>query len=97
MRGIDLVGRFGGEEFVVAMPDTNISVAYLVGERLRSLISADPFKVAENVDPVVVTVSIGVGGIESPSDTPLGLLARADAALYQAKRGGRNRVASAAA
>lgn len=97
IRGIDLAGRFGGEEFVIAMPDTNISVAYLVAERLRSLISSDPFKVGEDRDPIVVTVSIGVGAIESPSDTPIGLLARADAALYQAKRGGRNRVSSAAA
>ncbi len=97
IRGIDLAGRFGGEEFVIAMPDTNISVAYLVAERLRSLISADPFKVGDDHDPIVVTVSIGVSAIESPSDTPLGLLARSDAALYQAKRGGRNRVSSAAA
>jgi two-component system cell cycle response regulator len=97
VRGIDLAGRFGGEEFVVAMPDTHVSVAYLVAERLRSLISAEPFKVGEGLDPIVVTVSIGVGAIESPTDTPMGLLARADAALYQAKRSGRNRVASAAA
>ena len=95
VRGIDLVGRYGGEEFVVAMPDTDANLAYSVGERLRSIISAEPFTVAGS-EPVTVTVSVGIGCIEGPSDTPAKLVERADAALYRAKRAGRNRVAAAA-
>jgi two-component system cell cycle response regulator len=97
VRGIDLASRFGGEEFVVVMPDSNEDVAYRVGERLRGLISAQPFSIGEGHEPISVTASIGVGSIEGPEDSPTDLLARADAALYQAKRNGRNRVSKAAA
>jgi len=97
VRGIDLASRYGGEEFVVAMPDANADVAYRVGERLRGLISAKPFAIGEGQEPISVTASIGVGSIEGPEDGPTDLLARADAALYEAKRTGRNRVSRAAA
>ncbi len=97
VRGIDLAGRFGGEEFVVAMPDTDAALGYSVGDRIRTLISAEPFRIAEGSQPIMVTVSVGVSSIEDPSDSPTSLLARADTALYEAKRAGRNRVAAAAA
>lgn len=96
VRGIDLSGRFGGEEFVVAMPDTDMPTALAIAERLRTHISSTQFKVDGAPEPVAVTVSVGVGGVDARVETPTDLIARADAALYEAKRSGRNRVAAAA-
>jgi len=96
VRGIDLAGRFGGEEFVVAMPDTDASTAYVVAERLRSRISDEPFRVAGQLDPITVTISVGVGSVSSECGEVNELIAAADTALYEAKRTGRNRVSSAA-
>jgi two-component system cell cycle response regulator len=95
VRGIDLACRLGGEEFVVAMPDTDAPLAMLVGERIRQKIATEPFQVGA-AGAITVTVSVGVSALQSPSDTPQGLLKRADEALYRAKREGRNRVAAAA-
>ncbi|MEO8667934.1 MAG: PleD family two-component system response regulator [Bauldia sp.] len=97
VRGIDLACRLGGEEFVIAMPDTDSALALLVGERLRQKIAGDPFLVQDGSRQLTVTVSIGVTCLMSPADTPASLLQRADEALYKAKRTGRNRVVSAAA
>jgi two-component system cell cycle response regulator len=97
VRGIDLACRLGGEEFVIAMPDTDSALAILVGERLRQKIAGDPFLVQDGNRQLTVTVSIGVTSLASPDDTPQTLLKRADEALYRAKRSGRNRVVAAAA
>ena len=96
VRGIDLTCRMGGEEFVVAMPDTDAALALIVGERLRQQIAVDRFEVTETGQTMEVTVSIGIASLVSASDTPAMLLKRADEALYGAKRAGRNRVAAAA-
>jgi two-component system cell cycle response regulator len=96
VRGIDLTSRMGGEEFVVAMPDTDAALAMLVGERLRERIANDPFLTSDGAGSIAVTVSIGVASLISDDDTPEALLKRADEALYKAKRDGRNRVAAAA-
>jgi two-component system cell cycle response regulator len=95
VRGIDLACRLGGEEFVVAMPDTDAALAILVGERIRQKIAGEPFQVTGPAG-ITVTVSVGVSSLLSPNDTPQALLKRADEALYRAKREGRNRVAAAA-
>jgi two-component system cell cycle response regulator len=95
VRGIDLACRLGGEEFVVAMPDTDGGLALLVGERIRQKIAGELF-VTEGSLRIPVTVSIGVSSLLSGSDTPQTLMKRADDALYRAKREGRNRVAVAA-
>jgi two-component system cell cycle response regulator len=95
VRGIDLACRLGGEEFVVAMPDTTSALAVLVGERIRQRIAGEPFQMATGAS-LQVTVSIGVSSLESASDTPEALMKRADEALYRAKRSGRNRVSAAA-
>lgn len=88
IRSMDRAGRIGGEEFVILMPDTTSEMARTVGERLRAAIeSAD----VRHADGEPVTASIGVA-VASVSDTVDSLLARADRALYQAKRQGRNRV-----
>ena len=97
VRGIDLACRLGGEEFVVAMPDTDAALAMLVGERLRQKIAGDPFPTGDAGVSVNVTVSIGICSLTSPDDTADALMKRADAALYLAKRDGRNRVVAAAA
>jgi two-component system cell cycle response regulator len=96
VRGIDLACRFGGEEFVVVMPDTDLSFAYLVAERLRQSVADAPFVLNGEARQLPVTISIGVAASQN-GDTPEVLLKRADQALYRAKREGRNRVAADAA
>ena len=96
VRGIDLACRFGGEEFVVVMPDTDLSFAYMVAERLRQSVADAPFMVTSASKQLPVTISIGVAASQS-GDTPEVLLKRADQALYRAKRDGRNRVVADAA
>lgn len=91
IRGVDLACRFGGEEFVVLMPDIDVGNAELVAERVRQAIAERPFDVAGQ-RPLTVTVSVGVALNESQGDTPESLIKRADLALYRAKREGRNRV-----
>jgi len=97
IRGIDLACRFGGEEFVVVMPDTDMAVATLVAERLRRRIAAEPFPIAKGERKVEVTISIGLAALGPPDDTATAVLKRADQALYRAKRDGRNRVVADAA
>ena len=98
LRNFDLVARLGGEEFVVVMPDTDMASALVVAERLRCRIAEEPFKVSAPVGEITVTISIGVAvadGSPQPDGKPEtgdSLLRRADIALYQAKRAGRNRV-----
>lgn len=91
IRGVDLACRFGGEEFVVLMPDTDYRQAEIVAERVRHSISERTFEVSAG-RPLSVTVSAGVALNETASDTPESLIKRADVALYRAKREGRNRV-----
>ncbi len=97
VRGIDLACRYGGEEFVVVMPDTDVAFAYNVAERLRQEIANEPFKVNCDVQTLDITASIGVTSLLGPTDSVDRFLKRADQALYRAKREGRNRVVSEAA
>ncbi len=95
-RGIDLACRFGGEEFLVIMPDTTMARAYQVGERLRVSIASDAFPVKPGVG-IHLTASVGLATLERADDTPETVFRRADSALFAAKRRGRNRVAANAA
>jgi len=97
IRGIDLACRMGGEEFVVVMPDTDVSQAYKVAERLRVSIASEPFSAGEGLPSLDITASVGVAAFEYPEDTPEIILKRADQALYCAKRDGRNKVVADAA
>jgi two-component system cell cycle response regulator len=97
VRGIDLACRLGGEEFVIAMPDTDEALALLVAERLRQKIAGEPFLVSEVGKEITVTVSIGVNALLSAGDSVQALMRRGDEALYRAKRDGRNRVVATAA
>jgi two-component system cell cycle response regulator len=97
IRGIDLACRYGGEEFVVIMPETDMAVAAMVAERLRRRIAADPFAIQQGARSIEVTISIGLAGLRGKEDNAAAVLKRADQALYRAKRDGRNRVVPDAA
>jgi two-component system cell cycle response regulator len=97
IRHADLACRYGGEEFVVAMPDTDLGYAIAAAERIRREVEAHLFVVSDGKLQIPVTVSIGVGRRHGDGDSPAKLLQRADAALYNAKRSGRNRVMTEAA
>ena len=96
VRGADLMCRFGGEEFVVIMPDTRLSVAAIIGERIRATVAGAPFPIENGARFIEVTVSIGIAE-SAADDTTDALFRRADRALYQSKNSGRNRVTAAAA
>ncbi|MDJ1657001.1 diguanylate cyclase, partial [Raoultella sp. Ech2A] len=79
--------RFGGEEFVVFLPDTGLTAAAEVAERIRVGIENADFPHAERV-----TISLGVAGFSDSENDVYSVLRRADLALYEAKRSGRNAV-----
>ena len=102
LRAVDLLARIGGEEFLVAIPNSDAVHARTAAERLCNLIGNTPFYVGEDRKEITVTVSVGVslsGGqdpetvIEDLED----LVNAADVALYAAKNGGRKKVSLAAA
>ncbi|HEY8596063.1 MAG TPA: PleD family two-component system response regulator [Devosiaceae bacterium] len=92
IRGVDMACRYGGEEFVVLMPDADLAQAQMAAERIRASVAERPFEIANKGGPLRITVSVGVALNETDLDTPDSLLRRADIALYRAKREGRNRV-----
>lgn len=98
VRGIDLACRFGGEEFVFVMPDTDQDQALSIAERLRAAIADMKVDVGQ-AEPIQISVSIGVAtSLEDiAADSPQAMLKRADEALYAAKKSGRNRVLPQAA
>jgi two-component system cell cycle response regulator len=97
VRGIDLACRYGGEEFVVVMPETDLAFAYTVAERLRQSVEVAPFRISQPPHSLRITVSIGMASSVGGNDSAENLLHRADQALYRAKREGRNRVIAEAA
>jgi two-component system cell cycle response regulator len=97
IRNIDLACRYGGEEFVIVMPETDVAVATLVAERLRRRIATEPFAIQGGTRNLDVTISIGIAALGEAGDNAAAILKRADTALYRAKRDGRNRVVPDAA
>jgi two-component system cell cycle response regulator len=97
VRAIDVLCRYGGEEFVVVMPDTQQEDACRIAERIRLHVAGAPFRIHGGRDTISATISIGVASSHDPEDTLEALLQRADEALYEAKSGGRNRVVTARA
>ncbi|WP_082507524.1 GGDEF domain-containing protein [Duganella sp. Root336D2] len=93
LRAVDMVARFGGEEFVLLMPETHIAVATHAAERLREQAAGLRLCTESGVE-VQLTISIGVAAADphGAPDTPSSLLVRSDKALYRAKKEGRNRV-----
>lgn len=96
VRGADLACRYGGEEFVVVMPDTDAYSAASIAERLRGIIEAAPFALPSG-GSLQITASMGIASFTAGVETPEQLLKNADRALYEAKNSGRNRVVAAAA
>jgi diguanylate cyclase (GGDEF)-like protein len=95
LRGYDIAGRFGGDEFAVLFPQTDAAQAHAITERLRTQIASsaiDPGAAAGGA-PVRCTVSIGLAALPGDSTSLTDILAMADSALYRAKNAGRNRVA----
>jgi diguanylate cyclase (GGDEF)-like protein len=88
-RDVDFVARYGGEEFLIAMPETGVDAAKEVAERIRARVEG------ERLPAGAIRLSIGVAVFPEHGDTPDALIAAADAALYQAKRAGGNRVVAA--
>jgi two-component system chemotaxis family response regulator WspR len=91
VRGSDIVGRYGGEEFVVLAPDCGIKDALEVAQRFRSSVSGTPVSIPDGV--IAVTISVGVAAARHVTDVGA-LVQAADEALYRAKHNGRNRVES---
>ncbi|MFQ5566810.1 MAG: PleD family two-component system response regulator [Paracoccaceae bacterium] len=96
VRGIDLVSRVGGEEFLVVMPDILPENAESVAERVRAAVEETGFTLKDSPAPLSVTVSIGLA-FHRPGEAGSALISRADAALYASKNSGRNMVTLAAA
>ena len=85
LRSQDQMGRLGGEEFVLLLPETSADEAWVVAERIRE-------SSAQSSDGVRYTVSMGIATLREQDHTVQDLLARADEALYRAKGNGRNRI-----
>jgi len=94
LREYDLVGRFGGEEFALLLPQTDELDARRVAERMRAHIAEMPIDVGDRpgAEIIKLTVSIGVAALSTNGTQLTELLATADAALYRAKHAGRNQV-----
>lgn len=91
LRPEDLMTRYGGEELIALLPGSNLEDARQVAERLRSAVGSTAVTLSDGRTLPSLTISLGVAQMH-PDDTPERLIAAADAALYRAKRGGRNRV-----
>lgn len=89
----DAFGRYGGEEFVLVLPETSLDASALVAERLREHVAASPLVV--DGTPIPVTLSLGVASARLPTPSLEELIQEVDDRLYEAKQGGRNRVAPA--
>jgi diguanylate cyclase (GGDEF)-like protein/PAS domain S-box-containing protein len=90
LRAIDVFARFGGDEFVLLLPESNQEEAFLAVERIRATLASEPIMLDDN--RVFITISAGVSCLEDSETSLDGLLRRADRALFQMKRAGRNRV-----
>src|SRR5262249_50856216 len=92
-RSADLVARYGGEEFVVVLEGSSLADAARIAQEIRTKLESRPVRGPAGHD-VRATVSAGCSGLDPRNSTREALIERADQALYQAKRAGRNRVVS---
>ena len=96
LRAGDVAGRWGGEEFLVILPDTDPAGALHVAERIRASVDATPFDTSEAGGPAI-SMTVSGGCVVGPADTPDDLVSAADDGLYAAKDAGRNRIVVAKA
>jgi len=87
----DIAARWGGEEFIVLLPDTGETLAYTIGERIRSEIERNNFKSDKGLQNIQLSVSIGISEVNSYEQDFYNVLLRADQGMYEAKDAGRNR------
>ncbi len=93
LRAQDAMGRFGGEEFLAVLPETDLAGSQIAAEALRAAVEATPIQWGAQAIPI--TISVGVrGGLVTGADTGDTLVGAADAAMYRAKQSGRNRVST---
>jgi len=98
IRGTDVMCRYSSEEFAIVLPDSDLTAAKKVAERIRNAVAQAPFLINEGKHMINMTISIGIAGLRLiGGDTAEDLFARTDAALYEAKKTGRNRIVLAAA
>ncbi len=91
VRKLDFPCRFGGEEFVILLPNTDLRQAVNVAQRLREMIASTPLELSKNSDPLFLSASLGVDQFSSHlSETSESFIKRVDAWLYKAKADGRN-------
>lgn len=90
LRAVDIIGRYGGEEFVILLPETSAPAAQDVAERLNKQVVCEPFNT--DAGNVFITISLGVSTLHESVESLDDLIANADRALYDAKGAGRNRV-----
>jgi diguanylate cyclase len=90
-RGYDSIARFGGEEFIILLPNTSVDKAQAIAEKLREKVESHEYLIKDNRD-VGITASFGVTSCELASEPWASVLERCDSALYLAKESGRNRV-----
>jgi two-component system cell cycle response regulator len=91
LRAGDIAGRWGGEEFLVILPSTDLEGALHVAERIRASVDATPFDTSETSGPAI-SVTVSGGCVVGPADTPDDLVSAADDGLYAAKDAGRNQM-----
>jgi diguanylate cyclase (GGDEF)-like protein len=92
VRDIDIVGRYGGEEFLILLPENDLPAARLVGERLRRAVAE--LSIANKLGEICITISVGVATAHPETKDLTALIEHADQAMYFAKQSGRNRVAA---
>lgn len=88
IRSTDLLGRYGGEEFILLLPEAGFESAWKVAERLRKKVESHVFNFDGNA--ISITISVGISSLESPDTDLEALISRADRSLYAAKDAGRN-------
>jgi diguanylate cyclase (GGDEF)-like protein len=90
IRDFDILGRYGGEEFAILLPETNLSAGQMVAERLRKEVATAP--IDTDREALRITISLGVAKASNETSNLSVLLDHADTAMYAAKQSGRNRV-----
>jgi diguanylate cyclase (GGDEF)-like protein len=92
VRKSDVAVRYGGEEFMLILPEAAADGLPAIGEKVRRAIAAAPISLGAGTAPLCVTLSVGVAAFHAATDSAETIIARADGALYRAKEAGRNRI-----
>lgn len=97
VRNMDVICRYGGEEFVIVLPDASAEIGALVAERVRKMVAEKPFSIGKEQGMAQLTISVGISELRVKDDDCEALFARAEAAMLKAKSRGRNRIVLSAA